>query len=104
MGVAERRYPGQQMQRWRHPYFRESEEAPEPPPPKGPFAELRLETQRRAIERKAWYHFTLEDGGPRVLNWEEARMREMPVGETLRGVVEELRDYGAFVGLIADSK
>jgi len=34
------------------------------------------------------------------LRWEEARVSFVPIGATVRGVVEEIRPYGAFISLI----
>lgn len=43
------------------------------------------------------------DGGPWGLRWEEARIDFVPVGKTVRGVVEEIRPYGAFVGFVLNT-
>lgn len=49
------------------------------------------------------YALRAGDGGPRALRWEEARLGFVPTGVTLRGVVEEVRPYGAFIGLTVNS-
>ncbi|CAK9001727.1 unnamed protein product [Durusdinium trenchii] len=41
-----------------------------------------------------------KDEEPRPLAWEEARIDFLPLGETVRGVVEEIRPYGSFIGLV----
>lgn len=66
---------------------------------------LEDERARHRLERKdaqdaARYMTTPGDGGPRALRWEEARVAFVPVGSTVRGVVEEVRPYGAFIGLV----
>jgi len=43
------------------------------------------------------------DGGPWGLRWEEARIDFVPIGKTVRAVVEEMRPYGAFVGFVLNT-
>merc|ERR550525_1546563 len=49
------------------------------------------------------YALRANDDGPRALRWEEARVGFVPLGCTLRGVVEEVRPYGAFIGLVVNA-
>ncbi|CAE7472346.1 unnamed protein product [Symbiodinium natans] len=40
------------------------------------------------------------EGEPRALTWEEALVDFLPIGATVRGVIQELRPYGSFISLI----
>ncbi|CAE7466386.1 unnamed protein product, partial [Symbiodinium sp. CCMP2456] len=42
------------------------------------------------------------EGEPRPLTWEEALVDFLPIGATVRGVIQELRPYGSFIGLIVN--
>eukprot|EP00931_Biecheleriopsis_adriatica_P028578 TRINITY_DN17038_c0_g1_i2.p1 TRINITY_DN17038_c0_g1~~TRINITY_DN17038_c0_g1_i2.p1 ORF type:complete len:440 (-),score=98.82 TRINITY_DN17038_c0_g1_i2:25-1317(-) len=58
------------------------------------------DASRRDKPRDWWALPPQHDGGPRVLSWEEVCLDFLPLGATVRGVVVELRPYGAFIGLV----
>eukprot|EP00445_Apocalathium_hangoei_P013940 CAMPEP_0203876176 /NCGR_PEP_ID=MMETSP0359-20131031/21202_1 /ASSEMBLY_ACC=CAM_ASM_000338 /TAXON_ID=268821 /ORGANISM="Scrippsiella Hangoei, Strain SHTV-5" /LENGTH=410 /DNA_ID=CAMNT_0050795011 /DNA_START=104 /DNA_END=1332 /DNA_ORIENTATION=+ len=72
----------------------------------GPAALLRRDAMEDVSVHEALYaraagqHLTTA----RPLNWEEARMEFVPTGQVILGVVEEIRPYGAFVGLVAKNR
>jgi len=65
-----------------------------------PFSPGRRMREEVTSDATSYSTATFEDGGPRALTWEEARVAFVPVGTTVRGVVEEVRPYGAFIGFI----
>eukprot|EP00913_Durusdinium_trenchii_P006708 g6305.t1 len=82
---------------------------PEPPPlPDLPPLPKRTSAKAKASEAEEnhgeFYMLQRKDEGkdeePRPLAWEEARIDFLPLGETVRGVVEEIRPYGSFIGLV----
>lgn len=66
----------------------------------GPTAKAFVQDSSRREKSREFYMLQPEDDGPRPLSWEEARIDFLPVGETVRGVVEEIRPYGSFIGLV----
>lgn len=68
----------------------------------GPSARLREDMAQRGSRQSEWYSQGKKDG-PRALRWEEARIEFVPLGATVRGVVEEVRPYGAFIGFVASA-
>jgi len=83
--------------------------------PEDPFAWLRGERgaarrpylgsvpRRQKAPQRVDPYERLSVSGPRPLSWEEARVSMVPVGSTVRGVVEEVRPYGAFIGLVVSN-
>ncbi|CAK0845336.1 unnamed protein product [Prorocentrum cordatum] len=60
-------------------------------------AALRQMGIQKTKQRSLWYSVPR---GTRMLSMEESRIKYVPVLETVQGVVEEIRPYGAFVGLV----
>ncbi|CAE7813086.1 unnamed protein product [Symbiodinium sp. CCMP2592] len=84
----------------------EQEFASPPPPPKvPPMPPPPLPTQLGPLSWKGeFFALPAEDreGEPRPLTWEEALVDFLPIGATVRGVIQELRPYGSFIGLIVN--
>ena len=68
----------------------------------GPTATAFVQDASRREKPREFYMLQPKDDGPRPLSWEEARIDFLPVGETVRGVVEEIRPYGSFIGLVVN--
>lgn len=64
-----------------------------------PVASIRATVVSELERRAAWYSVE-DDLAPRPLLWEEARLDALPIGATVRAVVECLKPYGAFLGFI----
>jgi len=76
-----------------------------PPVPQMTFSGRRYaKSARGPSAKKNWYSTDKDDEGPRGLSWDEARIDFVPVGKTVRGVVEEMRPYGAFVGFVLNTR
>ena len=50
-----------------------------------------VQDKSRRDRAREFYMLQPSDDGPRALTWEEARLEFLPLGATVRGVVEETR-------------